>query len=133
MSGKEAIKAPSPAFLPETEKVLTDSSSHKYLGNNQQNILIIVKHNDCVHLPDHELQFLTGILAACKLSLADVAIVNLNNYPGITYKELNKQFNSKTVFLFGTRPASFGLPLNFPPFPATAIQWLHLSFFTGIE
>lgn len=116
MSGKEAIKAPSPAFLPETEKVLTDSSSHKYLGHNRQHILFIVKHNDCVHLPDRELQFLTGILTACKLGLEEVAVINLHNYPGITYKELNKQFNSKTVLLFGTAPASLELPLNFPPF-----------------
>jgi hypothetical protein len=88
----------------------------KYLGENQKNILIIVNHPDVVYLPDDELNFLTGILGACKLSIGDVAIVNLNNHPGISYKELTNDFKSKSVFLFGVEPAIFGLPISFPHF-----------------
>ena len=116
MSSKEAIKAPSPASLPAREKELPDESSSKHLGNNQQHILLVVKHSDCVHLPDSELQFLTSILTACKLGLEDVAIINFNNFPGSTYKELNKLFKSKTVLLFGTEPSTVDLPLSFPHF-----------------
>ncbi|MEO7984106.1 MAG: hypothetical protein ABI688_08490 [Bacteroidota bacterium] len=86
----------------------------KSLGGNGKKILLIVNANDVVHVPDNELSFLTGILAACKLSLADVAIVNLHHYPGASYKELTSFFSSKIVLLFDTEPAAFGLPMNFP-------------------
>jgi hypothetical protein len=89
------------------------------LGDNKKNILIIVKTNEAVHLPDHALQFLTGILGACKLSLADVAIVNIADQQA-TYKELTTHFNSKVVFLFDVDPASFGLPMNFPQYQIQA-------------
>ncbi len=86
----------------------------KSLGNNNKNILVILKSSDAVYLPDNELTFLTGILSACKLSLADVAIVNLNNHPGVSYKELTSFFKSKIVLLFDTEPVAFGLPMSFP-------------------
>jgi hypothetical protein len=101
------------------------SSAWKSLGNNQQQILIIVNNNEAVHLPDNELAFLTGIIGACKLSLADVAIVNLNNHPGAGYKELTTEFKSRKVFLFGIEPATFGLPMSFPHYQMQA--------FTGIS
>jgi len=88
----------------------------KWLGDNRKNILIIVQYPDAVHLPDRELGFLTGILGACKLNTGDVAIVNLNNHPGVTYKEFISFFKSKTIFLFAVEPATFGLPMSFPHF-----------------
>ncbi|MBC7874298.1 MAG: hypothetical protein H7Y01_09900 [Ferruginibacter sp.] len=89
-------------------------SPWKSLGSNHKNILIIVKYNDVVHLPDNELVFLTGILTACKLSLADVTIVNISNHPDTTYKELTGWYKSKIVLLFDIEPSVFGLPMNFP-------------------
>ncbi|HUR67383.1 MAG TPA: hypothetical protein VMZ03_13615 [Chitinophagaceae bacterium] len=92
----------------------TTGSSWSSLGENQKNILIIVKNTETVYLPDNELTFLTGIIGACKLSLADVAVVNLHTYPDASYKELTHFFKSKIVLLFDTEPAAFGLPINFP-------------------
>lgn len=86
----------------------------KHLGENKKNILIVVDYADAVYLPDEELSFLTNMLSACKLSLADVAISNRNNYKEIEYKELLSHFKSRVVFLFGIEPVSFGLPVSFP-------------------
>jgi hypothetical protein len=88
----------------------------KYLGENKKNILVVVDYSDAVYLPDEELSFLTNMLVACKLSLADVAIINRNNYKEANYKELVTRFKSRIVFLFGVDPVSFGLPLSFPHF-----------------
>ena len=88
----------------------------KWLGENRKNILIIVSYPDAVHLPDNDLVFLTGIIGACKLSMADVAVVNLNNHPQASYKELVAFFKSKIVLLFAVEPAAFGLPMSFPHF-----------------
>ena len=95
-------------------------ASWKSLGSNHKNILIVISTTEAVHLPDNELAFLTGILGACKLSLADVAIVNLNNHPEATYKELTSFFKSKIVFLFDMEPAAFGLPMSFPHYQIQA-------------
>ena len=85
----------------------------KYLGSNQKNILIVVNYNNAVHLPDEELSFLTNMIAACKLSLGDVAIVNRNNYKETDYKEFVAHFKSQVIFLFGVEPVVFGLPVSF--------------------
>ena len=99
--------------------VITKSETWRSLGNNQQKILIIVQSPDAVHLPDKELEFLTGILSACKLTLADVAIVNIQEQTA-SYKELTSHFGSRIVFLFDVDPVSFGLPINFPHYQIQA-------------
>jgi hypothetical protein len=96
-------------------------STWKYLGNNQKNILVVVDYNTAVHLPDEELNFLTNMLAACKLGLGDAAIVNLNNYKNTDYREFLTQFKSKIVFLFGVEPSVFGLPVSFPYFQVQSV------------
>jgi hypothetical protein len=113
------IAEPKQAPGPATPAV---SYNWKSLGNNQKNILIVVDHNDLVNLPDADLTFLTGILNACGLSLADVAIINLNNYKETGYKALTTHFKSRNVFLFGIGPATFGLPMDFPHFQVQSFQ-----------
>ena len=104
---------PEPISLPETK--------WKYLGNNQNNILIVVNYDNAVHLPDEELNFLTNMLTACKLSLGDVAIVNYYHYNERTYKDFLTEFQSKIVFLFGIEPVVFQLPVSFPPFQVQSV------------
>jgi hypothetical protein len=103
----------------ETEK--PTEQAWKFLGSNQQKVLIVVNYGDAVLLPDEELSFLTNMLAACKLSLGDVSIVNRNNYKGVLYKEILTHFQSKIVFLFGVEPAEFGLPVSFPHFQVQSL------------
>ena len=98
------------------EKISKSGDRWKYLGENKKNILIVVDYKNVFYLPDDELSFLTSMLTACKLSLADVAIVNRSNYNDINYKELIAQFASKIVFLFDIDPTSFEMPINFPHF-----------------
>jgi hypothetical protein len=98
------------------ESLTASDSDWKSLGENKKKVLILVNYQDSVYLPDNDLELLTGILGACKLSMADVAIVNHNNCPDATYKELVTFFKSKIVLLFAIEPASFGLPMNFPHF-----------------
>jgi hypothetical protein len=83
------------------------------LGGNKKGVLILVSSEKAPFLPDAELEFLTTILGACKLSIADVAIVNLQRYPQ-AYTELVKQFQSKQVLLFGVTPQQIDLPFHFP-------------------
>jgi hypothetical protein len=105
-----------PATTTPQPKAERPTTEWKSLGNNQKNILVLTSSTDAVHLPDDELTFFTGILTACHLTLADVAIVNLNSNSGASYKELTSYFKSKHAFLFGIEPASMDLPISFPHF-----------------
>lgn len=109
-----AISAETAKSTPLSAQNLT--TSWKSLGNNAKYILIVVKNEDLIFLPDNELSFLTGILGACKLSLEDVALVNMNNHPEAAGKDLVHFFKSRSVLLFDLEPAAFGLPVNFPQY-----------------
>jgi hypothetical protein len=94
---------------PETQNV-------KYLGKNAGNILILVKEENYPYLSDKNLQFLTAILTACKLSLGDVAIVNGLK---MSAKEIHSSMDllkSKSIIAFGIEPSEMGLPMHFPAF-----------------
>lgn len=86
------------------------------LGSNKKNILICVKYPSVLHVPDEQLVFLISMLTACKLSLADIAIINLVNFPDRPYKKIVSKFQPGIAFLFGIEPSEFGLPVNFPAF-----------------
>lgn len=108
----------------------------KWLGDNKKNILVIVNNKEVVYLPDNELAFFTGILSACKLTVADVAILNFNTHPEVSYKELTDFFKSKIVFLFDVEPAAFGLPMNFPHYQIQAFagnSFLYSPSFKDLE
>jgi hypothetical protein len=98
------------AFEPAAEK--TDV---RILGSNLKNIIVIVRHEDVPVLPDEELNFLTTILAACKLGLIDITLVNAASTNENRLQSLIKS-GGKTILLFGTDPLSIGLPINFPAF-----------------
>ncbi len=108
-----------------SEAAAAPKQGAKWLGNNRKHILLAVNNSDTVHLPDKDLEFLTSILSACRLSLEDVTILNIQNFPGAGYKELTGQFGSTQVLLFGMEPAELGLPMNFPPFQNQAFNKVH--------
>ena len=88
----------------------------KYFGENKKNILLIVRHPDAVHLPDKQLSFLTKLLTACNLNLADVAILNFHNYRSSDFDNILSHFKPKVVLLFDVEPGEFGMPMIFPQF-----------------
>ena len=93
--------------------VMPASTTIRFLGNNKENILIVVNTDNTVFIADDDLKFLTTVLAACKMSLADVAIINWQNV-NADYKSILVELSSKAVLLFGVTPNEFGLPINFP-------------------
>ncbi len=107
-----AVTPPAPASAPVEAAI----QPWKSLGQNAKNILILVNNPGITFLPDEELAFLTQMLQACKLSLGDVALLNLTQYTQTSYQDILQHFNSKTVFLFGVTPGEWELPINFPQF-----------------
>ena len=91
-----------------------------FLGKNQKNILVIVDEENAVYLPDETLNFLIGILGACKLSLSDTALVNFHRNNSINYKILQSTFKPHVILFFGVEPAVLEFPLQFPHYQLQA-------------
>lgn len=84
------------------------------LGSNQKKIAVLVDSTAAIYLPDEELNFLLGILTACKLSMADIALINVAKNPGLSYTAVTEQLNAEKIFLFGLNADALALPLQFP-------------------
>jgi hypothetical protein len=103
--------------LPPTDIIIEPITTRlKYLGQNKKKTLVIVRSADAVHIPDKQLSFLTKLLAACNLNLADVAIFNFKDHNSSEFNEILNFFNPKVVLLFDVEPGEFGLPMIFPQF-----------------
>lgn len=92
----------------------TDADGIAFLGKNQRRIALVVRSSEALYLPEAALEFLMGILGACQLTMADVALVNLHQQPDTGYQQLTEALQAEKIFLFGTSPADLQLPLDFP-------------------
>ena len=92
------------------------------LGGNAKNVLVLVQKEKEAFLPDGELQFLTAVLGACGLSLADIALVNVAPLEQKSYSVLVEHFRSKQVVMFDITTGELGMPINFPPFQVQAFK-----------
>jgi len=87
-----------------------------FLGSNQKKIVILVNAAETIYLPDDELNFLLGILTACKLSMADIALINVSKNPDLLYTTITEQLKAEKIFLFGLDTEALKLPLQFPQY-----------------
>jgi len=102
---------------PEAKKT-SDSASNQqlaYLGNNNRHISIIVNDVTAIHLDDASLQILSAILSACKLNLADVAIINMHTQQ-VNDATIRKELSPRFVLLFGVETAAINLPFSIPDY-----------------
>ncbi len=88
----------------------------KYLGENKKNVLVVVRYPGVMHIPDKQLSFLTKLLAACNLNVADVAILNFHQHRSPDFEKIIDHFKPKVVLLFNIEPGEFGMPILFPQF-----------------
>ncbi len=85
-----------------------------FLGNNKKNVLLIVNEENAVYVQDEDLNFLIGILTACKLSLSDTALINFNRNNFISYQSLTDYFNPTVIICLGIELEKLAFPLQFP-------------------
>ena len=105
----------SPEGIKETKQANL-SPALTFLGNNKKHVVIIVNYQDALYIPDDKLAFLTTILTACKLNLADIALLNFANAGKISYKDFFETVPAKSVIFFGVQPDMLSIPMNFPFF-----------------
>ena len=121
---KAAISKETPGKYPEQHPVPADI---------KKDILILVNYEGPGELPGEELVFLTNMLTACKLSIADTVIMNLNKVPNPTYKAITAKLHSKIILLFGVTPSSLELPIDFPPFQVQSLNTVTFLYSAALD
>ena len=94
---------------------VSKENEFKSLGGNQQQVLFLVKDSQNKFLPDDEMNLLSNLILACKLSMADIALVNTYN-TSFNYMDLNHHFQPKKVLMFGINTSELELPFAIPFF-----------------
>jgi len=96
--GKDAI-ATTPTKEVINEQKSTPSQPIKFLGDHLKKILVLVHDENAVYLNEADLGLLSSILNACKLNLADIALVNTASQP-LSLHEILETLPSQYVFVF---------------------------------
>ena len=94
----------------ESELSAAPKKDFEYLGDNNKYFLVLI--DDKIHTrinPAHQ-EMLLKVMAAKKLELRDLAILNISRYPDAKFNELKSFFSCSKVLLFGVSPQEVGLP-----------------------
>ena len=95
---------------------ITEKQPVSFLGKNEKHIVVVVDEKDHAFLSETDLELLVGILTACNLTIADVAIINMHGNNGFNYEGLLAKFSPAIVLLFGVEAEEMEFPLHFPPY-----------------
>lgn len=98
-------------YIPK-QKIQEQNVSFEYEGENNKYIVMLFSHKAQGTMPQAQKLFLEKILGATKLSLADVALVNIDSYPNATFKQIKEYFAAASVFLWGINPSIFNINAN---------------------
>ncbi len=100
----------------------SQKSEIDFLGGNEKKIIFLVNDSQSKFLADKELAFLSGLLTACHLTMADIALVNFFWNRTINYDELTNKLQSKKILVFDIPAADLGLPFTIPFFQVQNFQ-----------
>lgn len=99
-------------------------SAFEYEGENNKHILILSSEKISVE----EKIIFEKIISALNLSLHDVSIVNLADYPGVSFSQLKNFFACKRMIAFGLKPAKIGIKQDVPLYEAGEYQSVKIIF-----
>lgn len=85
-----------------------------FLGENNKHHVFVVDEKAFKFLAEKDLHFFLQLIEACKFTLQDIALLNKNTQPALTYKEINNKMDAKTVVCFGLSTIDLDLPFSIP-------------------
>lgn len=100
-------------IMPTQQTTEPEAAPALYLGDNNKHIAILVNDKTNRFIDEESLQLLANMLSALKLTLADVAVINVNVTP-FTYKEMGEQFAVRVCLLFDVSTEAIQLPFQMP-------------------
>lgn len=88
----------------------------KFLGDNKKEYVFLVDDPGSIFLNPEDLRFFIQLIAACKLTLPDIALVNISNAAQKTFREITDNIPAKTLIAFGQTTSDLDLPFSIPHF-----------------
>lgn len=104
---------PTPVMEAPSELITAESAPVtpiKFLGEHQKNIMVLVQDASAVHLNEKDFDLLTSILNACKLTIADIALINIAN-KNFSLHQILTQAPSEIVLVFDINPTELKIKL----------------------
>jgi len=98
-----AIPVPDSAVIKKPKEFL-------YLGENNKYFLILIDDDKNREINSLHKETLLKIMSAKGLELRDLAILNLDQFPGTNITELKEFFSCSKMVLFGINPQKIELP-----------------------
>ncbi len=93
-----------------TSEPIKELGQIKYLGEHLKQVTIIVKDELAVYLNENDLTLLSSILSACKLTLADIALINVAQQK-LSLHEILNVLPSKLVMIFDVTSTTLKIKL----------------------
>lgn len=81
-----------------------------YLGENNKHFLILIGESEEMEIHPLKKETLLKIMSAKGMELCDLAVLNINQYPGVSYRDLLHFFSFNKLVLFGIDPQEISLP-----------------------
>lgn len=97
------------------------ATPYPFMGKNLRQVSFLIHNPEGNFLPEDQLSFLQKMLAACKYSLDDIALLNTAKIP-FDLAEWRLQLNPRIVFLWGILPDSVGLKSGLPEFAISQLD-----------
>ena len=85
------------------------------LGKNNKNYCFIVSYPKETFLPDDKMEVLIKIMQACRLTMDDIALLNIAGNEN-NIEEIRGQFQPSKMVLLGVKPSDIRLPIQFPAY-----------------
>jgi len=104
------------------DEILHEENKLNFLGGNEKKIIFLSSDDQNKFISDSAITFLNALLAACSLTLADIALVNFYQHKKITHSKLTTTLNAKKILIFGVTAEELGLPFTIPFFQVQKFQ-----------
>ena len=120
--------------IPQESTPLLNEKKSDLLGGYQSKILLLVSSIDVPYLQDDELQLLTNMLNACKLSLVDVGILNVHHLENKDWYQIIEHHAPQKAIVFG-EIAALGMPKSakYQVLDQAEFQWINSISLTDLN
>jgi hypothetical protein len=129
--GKEAITTTSANEIVNELKASTPTPV-KYLGDHLKKVMVIVNDPSAVHLNETDLGLLSSILNACKLTLADIALINVAQQP-LSLHEMLTTLPSQFVLAFELNSNALKIKLPTALYKPIVLGEAQILFSNGLQ
>ena len=99
----------------ETESPGIKKTYEKYIGDYKSKIVVLVNDIDAPYLNEYDFSFLSGVLNACKLNIAHIALINFDKHI-FSFGQLKKDMMPEYLLCFGVNALQIELPFTMPDY-----------------